>query len=663
VLGAPDVLIVSHDYATGRFGTPGAAVGRELVVNGAPATIAGVMPAGFRFLFDVDVWTPMRKDGPGANARRWHNWLMVGRLKDGVTLKQAQGQVDVISKRLQAEYPDSNRNKALQLDPLQDAIVEGARPRLWVMMGAVGLLLLIACGNVAGLLLARGTGRRTELAMRAALGASRGRLVRQLLTESVLYALTGGALGVALAWWLSQLLPAALDLGPLGIDRIDLGWPVLLVALVTSLGTGALFGVVPAIQTSSTHPARDLAGARTTESRGSARLRSAVVAAQVALSAMLLVASGLFLKTVSSLVHTDPGFPVDHLLTAEIGLPRTRYDAPQARVQFFGSLLDEIRALPGVRAAGMVTALPLRDPGNNIGVWPAGKPPVERTEANIAFTRTVLPGYFEAIGIPLVAGRTIERTDTADRPPVLVINQTMARGLFPDRDPLGQRVAVDMGGSEPVVFEVVGVVGDARLSWIGATPRQAMYHSYYQFPGPATMRIVIRTAADPASLAGSLRTLVWKKDAELPVEALASMTSIIDTSVSPYRTTAMIVTVFSGVALLLAAIGLYGVLTYDVSQRRHEIGVRMALGAQAPGLVRMIVRRGLLLVAIGLAAGVGGALAGGRVVGQLLYGVEPTDAFTYLFAAAMLVAVAAIACLLPAWRAVRVDPVVALRVE
>ncbi len=663
VLGSPDVAIVSHNYATRRFGAPADAVGHDLVVNGAPTTIVGVMPAGFRFLHDVDVWLPMRKDGPGANARRWHNWLMVGRLKDGVTLKQAQDQVDVISKRLEAEYPDSNRTKALRLDVLQAAIVEGARPRLWVMMGAVALLLLIACGNVAGLLLARGTGRRTELAMRAALGASRARLVRQLLTESVLYALAGGVLGVALAYWLSRLLPGALGLERLGIERIAIGWPVLLFALGASLATGALFGVVPAIQASSTQPARDLAGTRTTETRGSARMRSVVVAAQVAVSVMLLVASGLFLKTVSSLVQTDPGFQVEHLLTAEIGLPRAKYQEPQARVQFFESLLDEVRALPGVRAAGMVTALPLRNPGNNIYVWPAGKPPVERTEANIAFTRMVLPGYFEAIGIPLLMGRTLERTDTADRPPVLVINQTMARGLFPGENPLGRRVAVDMGGDEPVVFEVVGVVGDARLSWIGSNPRQAMYHSYYQVPSPMTMRIAIRTEADPVSLAGNLRTLVWKKDPELPVEALASMESIINDSVSSYRTTAVIVTVFSGVALLLAAVGLYGVLACYVSQRRHEIGVRMALGARASSVVRMVVRRGLVLVAIGLAAGVGGALAGGRLVRQLLYGVEATDPSTYVLAAVLLAAVAIVACLLPAWRAVRVDPVVALRVE
>ncbi len=660
--GAPAVAMISHQYWQRRFGGAAGAVGSSLTVNGQPSTIVGVMPAGFRVLDDVDVWFPMRRDGPYAGARRWHNWLIVGRLKPGVTLIQAQEQVDVISARLEAQYPDSNRTKALRLDPLQAAFVEGQRPRLLALMGAVGLLLLIACGNVAGLLIARGSARRTELAVRAALGASRGRVVSQLLTESLVLAVAGGLLGLALTYWLAGLLPVALGLGDLGVTRLGLSGPVLLFAVGLSLGTGVLFGVVPALQASSLQPARDLGTGRSPEAAGSARVRSAVVAAQVAIAVMLLVGAGLFIKSVARLVSADAGFAVDRLLTAEVSLPSAQYQDPDQRIRFFDELLEGVRALPGVRAAGMVSMLPIRNTGNNIYVWREGPKPEQRDETNIAFVRVALPGYFEAIGIPLILGRALERTDTSDRPPVLVINQTMARGLFPDQNPLGRRIAVDTGGDEPTVFEVVGVVGDARLNYIGRAPRQAMYMSYFQNPG-TTMRMAIRTEAAPESVVNSLRQLVWRRDPNLPVEELVSMDALISDQVGPFRITATVVSLFSAVALLLAAIGLYGVLAFYVSQRRHEIGVRLALGAEPGRVVRLVIGRGLWLVAAGLVVGVGGALAGGRLLDQLLYGVEATDLTTYLTAGAVLASVAFAACLLPAWRASRVDPSVALRVE
>jgi len=654
--------MISHHYWQRRFGGAPDAVGASLTVNGQPCTIVGVMPAGFRFLNDVDAWFPMRRDGPYAGARRWHNWLIVGRLKPGVTLAQAREQVDVISTRLEEQYPDSNRNKALQLDPLQAAIVEGQRPRLLTLMGAVGLLLLIACGNVAGLLLARGNARRTELAVRAALGASRGRVAAQLVTESFVLALAGGVLGIALAYGLAGALPLALGLDELGITRVGFGGPVLLFAVGVSLATGVLFGLLPALQASATRPARDLTMGRSSEAAGSARVRNVVVAAQVAVSVILLVGAGLFIRSVARLLAIDPGFTVDRLLTAEVNLPSAQYQDPDERVRFFDELLEEIRALPGVRTAGMVSMLPIRNPANNIYVWREGPRPEQGDESNIAFTRIALPGYFEAIGIPLILGRSIERTDTGERSPVLVVNETMARGLFPDESPLGRRVAVDMGGDEPVVFEVVGVVGDARLNFIGGTPRQAMYHSYYQYP-TTTMRMAIRTEAAPESVVNSLRQLVWRRDPNLPVEALVSMDALIRDQVWPFRITATIVSLFSAVALLLAAIGLYGVLAYYVSQRRREIGVRLALGAQPAHVVRLVLGRGLWLVAAGIVAGAAGAVAGGRLLQQQLFEIQATDPGTYVAAASLLAAVALIACLVPAWRATRVDPVVALRVE
>jgi len=660
--GADPVVLISHRYWQRRFGGAPDAVGGSLTVNGTPCTIVGVLPAGFRVTYAADLWFPMQRNGPYAGARRFHNWLLVGRLKPGVTLAQAQEQVDVISARLEAEYPDSNRTKALQLDPLRSAIVEVQRPRLLTLMGAVGLLLLIACGNVAGLLLARGSARRTELAVRAALGASRGRMVAQLLTENVVLALAGGVLGVVLAYWLAGLLPAVLGLDELGIARLGLNGPVLLFVLGLSLATGIVFGLVPALQSASARPARELGTGRTPETAGGARVRSVVVAAQVAISIMLLVGAGLFIKSVARLVSTDAGFDTGYLLTAEISLPSAQYTDGEQRIRFFDELLEEVRTLPGVRRAGMVSMLPLRNPGNNIYVWREGPKPAERDETNIAFTRIALPGYFEAIGIPLVLGRTLERTDTGDRPPVVVINQTMARGLFPDENPIGRRIAVDMGGDEPVLAEVVGVVGDARLSQIGSPVRQAMYYSYYQFQA-TTMRLAIRTEMAPESLVSTLRQVVWNRDPNLPVENLVSMEAIISDQVGPFRIMATVVSLFSAVALLLAAIGLYGVLAFYVSQRRHEIGVRLALGAEPGRVVRLVIGRGVWLVVTGLAVGIGGALAGGRLVDQLLYNVEATDLETYLTAGAVLAGVALVACLLPAWRASRVDPAVALRVE
>ena len=655
------VVMISHGYWQRRFGGDPEVVGSVLTINSRAHTIVGVMPAGFRFLLDADFWRPMWRDGPFASARRWHNWLIIGRLKPDVPLRQANSQVDVTSAQLASEYPETNETKALQLDPLHSVLVEGHRPSLLLLMVAVGLVLLIACGNVAGLLLARGTSRRTEIAIRSAMGASRSRLLAQLVTESLLIAIIAGAVGILLASWLLRLLPGLTRLDELGVATLHLDSTILLFALGVSIVTGLLFGIVPALRSTTRDVAADLkSGARTSEPAGGTRLRGVLVAAQVALTVILLVSSGLLIRSFTGLIGTDPGFDTANLLTAEIQLPGSEYDSAEKVLGFFEPVLEEARAIPGVRAAGMVSMLPLRDRGNNIYVRLADREPASDRDSHVAFTRQIFPGYFEAMGIPLVAGREFDRTDNRERDRVLIISETMANRLFGDESAVGRQIIVDMG--EEVTFEVVGVVGDARLTWIGSEPRMAMYHSYYQAPG-LTMRLAIRTAVEPASITGALREIVWRRDRNIPIEEIATMEALINDSVASQQIMAGTLSAFSFVAMLLAAIGLYGVLAFYVSRRVREIGIRMALGAQRRSVMRLVLVHGYRLVGIGLVIGLAGAYGVATLIQGMLYGIGTIDPMSYVGMSLLFAAVALLACLLPAWRATRVDPVIALQAE
>jgi putative ABC transport system permease protein len=670
--GGLPVALVHERFARRWAGEPGEAIGRQLAVNGRSLTVVGVMPADFRFFTDVDVWVPARRgEGVAGAERRFHNWLVVGRLRPDTTLEAARRQVDVVSKRLEQEYPDSNRNKALQLDLLHSGLVDAERPHLMILMGAVGLVVLIACANVAGLLLARGTSRRLELAVRASLGATRFRLVRQLLTESLLLALVSGMAGLLLALWLQRLLPVALGLDRLGVAVGGLDWPVLGFALALSLTTGLLFGTGPALRASAGLSKSLAPGSRTTEGRSATRLRGALVASQVALSLFLLVVSGLLIQSFARLASTDPGFEAERLLTGEIQLGSMQ-GAPagsgeqslqiERRIAFFDGLREDILTVPGVQAVGFTSHLPIRNPGGNYGVWAADNPPAEASARPMAHRRTVLPGYFEALGIPLVDGRDIEPRDHANSRRVVVINELMARTLFEDRSAVGQRVMADFGGDEPVAFDVVGVVGDARVDAIGHRARPTMYMSYYQFAG-GLMRFAVRTEVAPEVLTQTVRRLVAARDPDVPVEHLVSMEELIGQSVLPQRVTTTALTAFSAVALLLASIGLYGVLAFFVTQRTAEIGIRMSLGADTMAVVRLVLSRALAIVAAGLALGLAASLAGSRLLGQFLYDTEPTDAATFVAAGLCLGVVAMLASAVPAWRAAHVDPVRALRSE
>lgn len=658
--GHDDVVIISYAYWQRRFGGSADALNRAITVTGRPATIIGVMPATFHFMFDVDVWRLTYRDGPLANARRFHNLLLVGRLAPGATLASAQSEADLISARLEQQYPDSNRNKALRITSLQDALVEDVRPRLWMLMGAVTLVLLMACANVAGLLLARGQQRLTEVAVRTAIGASRGSIVRQFLFESLLLALVSGIAGLALAFALQGLLIKLVPVSRLGIVRAELDVTVLLFVTALSVVTGLVFGVLPALRGSSVDVSSQLkSGTRTTEGRSGSRLRSGLVVVQVALGVVLLIGAGLLIRSLSKQMGVDLGFQPAGVLTAGISVSEQDYSDVAARTSFFTTLLDEVKALPGVQAVGLVSQLPIKHPGGNLYLRRPGEEASSTMDRSADF-RAVLPGYFAAMRMPLVAGRDIADTDDADRPRVTVITQSLATLMFPGENPLGQTLIIDLG--EPVPHEVVGVVRDARLRRVTGEPFHAMYMSARQAPRPG-MFLAVRTADNPEGLVAPLRELLRRKDPTIPLAEPAAMAAIVDDALAETRVVTLALGLFSVVALALSLVGLYSVLAYYVSQRRHELGVRMALGASGRDVMSLVLGRGLTLTAVGLVVGLAGAFFATGVLRALLYETAPTDGLTFVLVPLLFGVVSALACLLPAWRASRVNPVDALRAE
>lgn len=671
VAGAPVVVLVSERFARRRFGSPPAAIGRKLALGPGlgrgpagpaetPATVIGVMPDGFRFLDQVDLWAPQRRgEGDDPASRQFHNWILVGRLRPGIALEAAQSEVDVISGRLRKLYPHSNANKGLRLDPLQAALFQARTPRLMLLMGAAGLVLLIACANVAGLLLARGSSRRAELAVRAALGAPRSRIAGQLIAESVLLAVVSGILGGVLAVWLARLLPAATGLATAGVEVHGLRWPVLLFAGGVTLATGLLAGVMPAFRASPADVAGQLAGVRMTQAKSGTRLRSALVVGQVALSLVLLAGASLLIRSLARLTAVEPGFDMHNLLTGMIEAP---HSDPGRRLQFMNEIRGELAAAPGVTAVAFTSNVPIVHPYGDPPMWAADNPPADPAKIQTSHFRLVLPGYFAALRIPLLAGRDLAGTDRAGAPRVLVINQAMARSLFPGTSPLGRRVIVENGGPQPTSFEVVGVVGDARIDSLDQPPPMTMYAPYSQSPGPR-LYFMLRTRLAPEAAVEAVRRLVSAHDPGVPVEDLVSLERLVGDSLLSQRVTAVMLSLLSVVAVLLACVGLYGVLAYSVSQRTREFGIRIALGALPGDVPRMVLRQGLALAALGIALGLAGAFGLTRLMAGMLFEVRPTDPWTLAGASIGLMAVAVSASYVPALRAAKIDPIAALRSE
>ncbi|MEM7415292.1 MAG: ABC transporter permease [Gemmatimonadota bacterium] len=659
--GAEPTAMLDHAYWERWHGSDPELIGQALSINGLPVRVAGVLPPDFRVLKDVDVYPVFHEDERWATARQFHNFLLIGRLGPGGTVGGAQAEVDGISGRLAEAYPRTNEDKGLELTPLREALIEDYRTVLGMLVAAVALVLLIACANVAGLLLARGNARAAELSVRSVMGAGRGRLGRQLLTENAILALGAGAVGIALATWLQRGIVAFVSMDQLGPIQPGLSASTLAFGCALCFLTVLGFGAIPAWRVARVGNSIALrGGTRATSDRSSTAFRRALVIGQVALTVVLLAGSGLLVRSFTALRAVDPGFDTERLLTAEVTIPNDAYPDDVATTRFFAELIDRLEVSPAVSDVGLATLLPIRDPGNDVSVstpdaYGLGGEPT-------AFQRSVWPGYFDAMGIQILAGRDVERTDTPGATSVIVLSEQAASSVFGDDDPIGRTVAVDVGRDEPELREVVGIVSDIVTSNLEWGVSGAMYYPFHQRPS-RSMRLAVRSSDAEATIASIVREELRALDPGVPLSAIATMDDVISGSVADRKAVMTVIGLFSSVAVLLALVGLYGVLAYQVTRRRREIGVRIALGAQRDQVARGVLRSGLRLAGIGLAVGVVAAVGATTLMQSWLYEVGSLDPITYLGVAVFVFAVTSVACFVPARRATRVDPVMAFRGE
>ncbi len=655
-----NVVLISYGFWQRRFGGTPDAVGSTLNLNSSPYTVVGVMPQGFRFMQEADLWGLINREDPFDKRRDSHSYTLVGRLKPGVTTEEAQSDVDVIARNLEQQYPDTNKGKGLSLMGLHDAVVRQVRLSLLLLMATTLLVLLIACGNVAGLLLARGQQRLSEIAMRSALGAPRKRLVRQLLTESIVLTVIAGIAGVAVAYLFLDLLLQLLPMGNMGIDLPSIDEAALGFALLASILTGLVVGVIPALRGTSVDPSQQLkTGTHSSESLHISQLRNGLVVFQVAVSIVLLIGSGLLIRSLVNLSTVDLGFEPDNLLTGTIRIQEADYPSPEERNLFFTSLLEDIEAQPGVLSATMISKLPILNPWQDWPIWLADQPRPTSQDSFFGMARWIPPGYFETMKIPFLRGRDVSEMDVPGSPLVVVISEAVVRNLFPDDEPLGRMVKIGWSDNP---YQVIGVVADARLNRLQNGPDPAIYMSVAQL-GATNLRVAVRTSNDPTLLVGPIENLLSQKDTNAVFANPATMTSVVQDALGDFRIVIFSLSLFAGVALVLTAIGLYGVLAYHVSQRTNEIGIRLAVGASNRTLLGMFLKRGLVLVGIGMLFGLVGAYSGSLVIEQLLFEIKPLDAVAYLGAVGFLGLVALAACFIPAWRATRVSLVDVLRSE
>ena len=662
--GQSNVVILSNGLWQRLFNADAGILGRPITLDGKGYTVVGVMPSGFEFPPDnknVDMWVPLTIGA--ANTERASRQLQViGRLKDGISEQQTRMELDTISQRLAAQYTEANAGWGAKMSSLKDHLVRDVKPALYVLMGAVVFVLLIACANVANLLLIRAVRRQKEIALRVALGASRLRLIRQLLTESMLLGVLSGALGIALAYW---TLKALVAFSPSNVPRlkdagID-GW-VLGFTLVISVLTSVGFGLAPALVGSKQVLSEVLkeSGGRASSGFRSSRSRRLLMVLEIAISLVLLIGAGLMVRSFARLQQIAPGFNPEGVLTMRISLPSAKYSEQHQWANGFHQILQRVEALPGVQSAGAVTTLPLSGDNLVFDISAQDQPSVENDLKLTASFNGVSPDYFKVMGIPLIKGRYFADSDIEGSPRVMIISETLARRLWGQQDPIGRSIIIGFGESVP--REVVGVVGDVKHTALDAEGQAQMYAPYLQIPLPF-MAIVVRTSSDPKTLIGAIRSQVVDVDKDLPVFRSRPMEQLLSDSVGRPRFHTLLLGIFAGVALVLAGLGIYSVMSYSVNERVHEIGIRLALGAQPKDIFKMIVGHGMILTVLGLAIGLATAFVLTPVMASLLYGVGSTDPLIFVAVSFLLAGIAFLACFIPARRASSVDPMAALRYE
>jgi predicted permease len=674
--GRSDVVVLSYGLWKSDFGGNPNIIGRPIQLNGRSVTVVGVASSDFDFYirehspFDErpQLWAPLEVPPEWHQRSSVGNFLrVIARLNPGTSLPQAQAQMNVVAANLASRYPEYDKGVGVALVSLHEQLSGSFRAPLFIVLGAVGFVLLIACANLSSLLLSRASGRRHEIAIRLALGASRSHVTRQLLTESLLLGVPGGAIGTFVAVWATKALIHAGSASLNDLSAVTVDWRVLVFAVGVTLVAGFLAGFLPSLMAARGEVATALSdGRRTSASRQGLAAKNAFVVMEISLTLVLLAGSGLLIQSFFRLTEVDPGFRVAHLLTFQVALPDSKYGQESARAAFFSQLFDEIGALPGAISATADLAPPFDGLGLTTSVAIVGEPPRAPGETPGTLVRVIEPGYFPTLGIPLLHGRTFNEREFAQQSNVVIINKAFADEYFRGKNPLGQKIIINLsasaGNEKSLPNEIIGVAGDVHESSLAAAPHPLAYWPYPELPYKV-MTVVVRTAAPPLSLVPAIRGALHRIDKDQPMAQISTMDQLVANSVAPSRFMMLLLSAFAGVALALACIGVYGVMAYSVAQRAHEIGIRMALGATRRNVLALVIGQGFKLALLGVVIGIAGAIALTRFLSSLLYGIRPGDPPTLIVVSLVLIAVALLACFNPARRATRVDPIIALRYE